>query len=150
MSLEVASSLTSSALLHQDLTVFRILGSRGKTCSSGLTSPNTLSQRARSGSGVSQAYSGSRSQSRSRWRLQCRDISTGSSTINGEDLVGTHSLPASSRKPFRAWKMLRLFIYWTSPFWKSKAARCFSAVKCRASSASACASVIGGMSADRG
>lgn len=46
--------------------------------------------------------------------------------------------------------MLKLFTYWISPFWKSKVARCFSARKCSVSNASAWASVIGGISADRG
>lgn len=46
--------------------------------------------------------------------------------------------------------MLRLFTYWMSPFWNPSEALCCSARKCSASSASAWASVIGGISVVRG
>lgn len=46
--------------------------------------------------------------------------------------------------------MLRLFAYWMSPWWKSRDAAYFSDVKCKASRASACASVMGGMLDERG
>jgi hypothetical protein len=46
--------------------------------------------------------------------------------------------------------MLKLFTYCTSPFRKSNPTAKFSARKCSVSSASACASVIGGISLERG
>ena len=50
----------------------------------------------------------------------------------------------------RAWKILRLLMYWMSPFWKFNPRLYFSAKKWIVSKASAWASVIGGMSVDRG
>ena len=48
-----------------------------------------------------------------------------------------------------AWSSPRLLIYWMSPFWKFSPREYFSAKKCTASSASACASEIGGICALR-
>ena len=55
-----------------------------------------------------------------------------------------------SLNPSLAWKMLKLLAYCTSPFLKPRDTACFSARKCNVSRASACASVMGGMSEDRG
>ena len=105
-----------------------IYGSNGKTCRSTSTPPYTLAHLSFSASGVSQAFSGSLSHSLTR----CLCFSS--------EFV----------KPSRAWKMLRLFANCTSPFLKLSDTAYFSARKCSASSASAWASVMGGMSEERG
>jgi hypothetical protein len=66
-----AQTLDCRLVLNQALIFFFCTcGSKGNTCSSGVTFPYTISHRSRRGSGVSQAFSGSRSQSRSKCRLQ--------------------------------------------------------------------------------
>lgn len=62
----------------------------------------------------------------------------------------THCFPTVSLNPSLAWKILKLLISCRSPFRNPIATLLFCAVKCRASSASACASVIAGISFDRG
>lgn len=56
---------------------------------------------------------------------------------------------SSSRNASLAWRSPMLLIYWISPFWKFIAREYFSAKKCTASRASACASVMGGMFGER-
>jgi hypothetical protein len=83
----------------------------------------------------------------------CPRINKDSRSIIGQSLEMkgfTYSLFGAFSNPSRAWKIARLFAYWISPFWKFSRTLCFSPRKCRASNASACASVIGGISADRG
>lgn len=62
----------------------------------------------------------------------------------------TYCFSPSFTKASRAWNMLRLFTYCMSPFWNSVLTQNLSPTKCKVSKASACASVIGGMSGLRG
>ena len=136
--------LTPSRLAYIFPAPRRIIGSSGNTCSSSVTSLYKLSHRSFSGSGVSHANSGSLNQSLSKCLLS-------PSQHEPFVLVGmTYSFPGESVKASLAWKMLKLLTYWISPFWKSKVKLKRSARKCNASSASAWASVIGGMLLLRG
>jgi len=91
-------------------------------------------------SGIVHPYSSSRSHKRSR----CRLIHFALSACVGQfEFVSYLFLP--SLYPSRAWKMLRLFIYWISPLWKSSLRQFSAAQNSRASRASAWASVIDGM-----
>lgn len=65
-------------------------------------------------------------------------------------LLGTHLFSPSSRYPSLAWNTARLLAYCTSPRSNPVETQYFSPRKCSASSASACASVMGGMSGLRG
>lgn len=62
----------------------------------------------------------------------------------------THCFSGVSVNPSRAWKTPMLLTYWMSPFSKLVDTLKRSPRKCSASRASACASVMGGMSALRG
>jgi len=62
-----------------------------------------------------------------------------------QQTIDTHVCCSSSWNASRECNKPRLFIYWISPFWKFNPKEWFSAVKCRASRASAWASDIGGI-----
>lgn len=111
-------------------------------------------------SGVFQAYSGSRSQKRRRCRLvscqwpsnlpyyRLRGIANGKSAR--EHGRWSYRFSSLSTKPSLAWNKATLFTYCMSPFAKCVLMQNFSPRKCKASRASAWASVIGGISELRG
>lgn len=106
-SCETLENLTFYSADTFGTSTFLNVGSSGNFCSSSDRSSYTSLQRVRNFSGVSHAYSGSRSQRRSRCRLLPVLMMSGQKRKRRF----TYSLLALFAKPFRAWKMARLFTY---------------------------------------